>query len=88
MYETYKIICCTCSCSFMMSNTAFDNYKQTGNTFHCLNGHSMHFSESENSKLKKQLLEKENELKNANDSLKFWEDKGVIKKLRNKAGEK
>jgi hypothetical protein len=56
--------CSNCGILFAMPQDYIEEMRRTEKTFCCPNGHKLHYSESEATKLKKQLQQKENELSN------------------------
>lgn len=66
MYDTViemkTIVCYKCAIPFAVPSQYRAYLKDTGETFHCPNGHSQHYSESTIDKLKKEL-EKEHSAK-------------------------
>ncbi len=49
--------CCNCSVTFAIPTTMYTRLRQTGGNFYCPNGHSQHYTETENQKLQKQIAQ-------------------------------
>lgn len=57
------ISCCECGVPFWITNSFHRKLVDSEKTFYCPNGHAQHFSETENSRLKKTIANLEKELK-------------------------
>lgn len=54
--QNFEIIyCCKCGIPFAVPASIREDWTKTGESFYCPNGHSQHYSESEVSKLEKEL---------------------------------
>jgi septal ring factor EnvC (AmiA/AmiB activator) len=60
--------CCVCGTPFAIEATLQEQFKKTGNSFFCPNGHKQHYSESTDEKIKQ--LEKQ--LKQSKDDEAWW----------------
>ncbi len=65
-YVTY--FCTTCNVPIPLPLMIKNLRVEDGKAWYCLNGHQNHFGETENAKLKRQLVNKEAELKWAQDA--------------------
>lgn len=50
-----NMTCCNCGTKFGMEDSIYSLRKEDGEEFSCPNGHKQYFTESENSKLKKEV---------------------------------
>ena len=52
--QIHEITCCESGCgvSIYMSDQQYLDYRSRGNSFHCLNGHSQYFTNSDKRKIK------------------------------------
>ena len=90
------ITCATCKIQFMIPELARQRYQDRGDDFHCPNGHSNHYRESELDRVKKQLAqansEKDSYARSLNTAREYIATKekqlsaakGRITKLKNK----
>lgn len=80
VYET----CCNCHQSFYMVRSKYDACRTKGESFYCPNGHSMHYTDTEILRLKKELEQQKKRTEWAEqnrDSLR--KDRDSIEKSRN-----
>lgn len=68
----FTMNCGQCGTPICFTQQRYQELKQTGETFYCSNGHARHFTESENSKLKKRIERLEYELGLERKSKEFW----------------
>lgn len=54
--------CGVCGIQFAMPRTMYDKARKDGSWFYCPNGHNVHYSETENDQLKKELAAKQVEV--------------------------
>lgn len=47
--------CCNCGVPFGLHKETYDQRKRDGKNFHCPNGHQQHYTETEETKLKREL---------------------------------
>ena len=66
--ELIREICCNCSIEFAMPESLRNERLSDGKSFYCPNGHPQHFTESDISKLQRQL-------QTALSSKKFYEER-------------
>lgn len=108
MFDTFQktitftiITCCRegCGVQFGVTTGFEDRHRQTHNVFYCPNGHSQYFpGETEAEKLKRELEQKERQLKWANEykdeyreqrdklTRKLTTTKGHITRIKNRVG--
>lgn len=84
------VTCCECGVSFGMPEAMRNKRREDGQLFHCPNGHSQHYTETEAAKLRKQLEAKERALEFERNSRRAEENahratKGQLTKLRKRA---
>jgi hypothetical protein len=90
------ITCKTCGTLFSISDSLYEIRKEDGRTFTCPNGHELHYSPSENDKLRAEVKELKANLSRRQTTLTYWREaseytsrslaatKGVVTKLKKK----
>lgn len=51
--------CCTCGVQFALSLDTYNRRHNEGGLFYCPNGHSQHYTKSENTRLKEEIAKKD-----------------------------
>ena len=67
--------CCNCGTPFAMASGLYDQLQRTGKSFYCPNGHSQHYTETTENKLKKA----EQDIKSLEDQAKWWRGEAEAK---------
>lgn len=70
--EMYTVVCCACDRPFQMTKELNVELRKNGNWFYCPWGHQQHYSDSENDRLKKRIVQLEKELTSERNSKNYW----------------
>ncbi len=91
-----KVTCSNCGIVFGMSDDIYHQRQKDGKSFTCTNGHSLHYSPSENDRLKKEIERLKARCTSLQDTSSYWQGhynmasrslsatKGVATKLKMK----
>ncbi|OGF05226.1 MAG: hypothetical protein A2W00_04575 [Candidatus Eisenbacteria bacterium RBG_16_71_46] len=91
--------CCSCGITFAYPLVLYKQRVKDGDHFFCPNGHSLHYGQGENEKLKKEIAALKRQTERLNSSLKFeqeWNERqkrsraalrGVVTRLKNRAAQ-